>query len=122
MKNSTVSIILVTAILVIFVGYFSILNLNFENEIGENLKLAENYTMKEDWNKVLEISTAIKESWNNEKHFIMFNFAETEFSTFENHLNHIIGGANAKQLDITLSNILAAEDIWKNMNRVVPEP
>lgn len=48
----------------------------------------------------------------------MFNFAEAEFAVFESHLNYIIGGAEGKQLDTTLSNIL----VWKNAKQFVTEP
>lgn len=52
----------------------------------------------------------------------MFNFATSEISTLENHINYIIGGAEGKQLDTTLGNILAVQDLWKNVKRIVPEP
>ncbi|AKC62286.1 hypothetical protein AAGC94_03960 [Clostridium sporogenes] len=122
MKNSTVSIALISLIIIIFVSYFSVLNSNFEKDITNNLKLAETYAINEEWSKVLEVSIDIKKSWNRKKHFIMFNFAEAEFATFENHINYIIGGARAKQLDTTLSNISAAQDLWQNTKKVVPEP
>ncbi|KAJ53755.1 hypothetical protein BD780_002902 [Clostridium tetanomorphum] len=122
MKNSTVNIALVTIIIIIFTGYFLILNSSFQKDITENLKLAEKYAINEEWDKVLETSIDIKESWNSKKHFLMLNFAEAEFTMFENHLGYIMGGAKAKQLDTTLSNILAAQDIWINIRKIVPEP
>lgn len=122
MKNSTVNRALIALIVMIFIGYFWGLNLTFEKNITQNLKLAESYAINEDWSKVLEVSEEVKKSWNNNKHFVMFNFAEAEFTVFENHLNYIIGGAKAKQLDTTLSNILSAQDLWENTKRIVPQP
>ena len=122
MKNNTINIVLVTLIIVIFWGYFTIINLTFEQDIMEQLKLAEEYTKNKEWNNVLEVAKDIKKSWNKYKHLLMFNFAEAEFAIFENHLSYIIGGAEGKQLDTTLSNILAAQDLWNNTKQFVPEP
>lgn len=60
MKNSTVSIELISLIIIIFVSYFSVLNSNFEKDITNNLKLAETYAINEEWSKVLEVSIDIK--------------------------------------------------------------
>ncbi|AVP63318.1 hypothetical protein C3B64_03200 [Clostridium botulinum] len=60
MKNSTVSIALISLIIIIFVSYFSVLNSNFEKDITNNLKLAETYAINEEWSKVLEVSIDIK--------------------------------------------------------------
>ncbi|SKC66199.1 DUF4363 family protein [Maledivibacter halophilus] len=122
MKNNTINIVLVTLIIVIFWGYFTVINLTFEKDIIEHLKSAERYAKNEDWNNVLEVARDIKKSWNKQKHLLMFNFAEAEFAVFENHLSYIIGGAEGKQLDTTLSNILAAQDLWNNTKQFVPEP
>lgn len=122
LKNNTINITLMALIIIIFAGYFSVMNLTYKNDIAEKFKMAESYTRKEDWSKVLEITIEIEESWNSQKHFLMLNFGEAEFSLFENHLNYAIGGAVGKQLDTTLSNIIAAKDLWQNMNKVVPEP
>lgn len=52
----------------------------------------------------------------------MFNFASEGFSEFESHLNYIIGGAMARELNPTLGNILDIQDLWENMNKILPEP
>lgn len=122
MKNNTINIVLVTLIIAIFWGYFTVVNLRFEKDIIEQLKSAERYAKDEQWSNVLEVARDIKKYWNKQKHLLMFNFAEAEFAVFENHLSYIIGGAEGKQLDTTLSNILAAQDLWNNTKQFVPEP
>lgn len=122
MKNNTVNIMLISLIVIIFLGYFIILDLILANVIIEQLRLAEYYTRNENWNDVTKIANDIKKSWNIKKYYIMINFAEAEYTVFENHINYIIGGAEGKQLDTTLSNILAAQDIWKYAIKFVPEP
>jgi len=122
MKNNTVTVLLVSLIIIIFFGYFTAINLTFEKDITNQLKLAEKYARDEAWTNVLEVAKDIEKSWKSRKHLLMFNFAEAEFAVFENHLSYIIGGAEGKQIDTTLSNILAAQDLWKNAKKFVPEP
>ena len=122
MKNRTINIGLVALILVIFIGYFSLLNFTFTNQISEQLMQAETFAKNENWDGVLEVTKELKDKWSRQKHLLMFNFAEAEFALFENHLSYIIGGAEGKQLDTTLGNIAAAKDLWKNFVKVVPEP
>jgi len=122
MRNNVVNIVLVVIIIVIFTGYFITINLTFENNISSRLKLAEDYAKNKEWSKVIDVTKDLKKIWSSKKHLLMFNFAEAEFALFENHLNYIIGGAEGKQLDTTLSNILAAKDLWENTIQFVPEP
>lgn len=122
MKNYMINIILIGLILIIFTSYFIAIQLTFADNITDQLKLAENYARNEDWNQVLSVAKDLDESWHTYKHLLMFNFAEAEFSVFENHLEYIIGGAEGEQIDTTLSNILTAEDLWKNFRKIVPEP
>ena len=122
MKNRTINIGLIALILVIFIGYFSLLNFTFTNQISEQLMQAETFAKNENWDGVLEVTKELKDKWSRQKHLLMFNFAEAEFALFENHLSYIIGGAEGKQLDTTLGNIAAAKDLWKNFVKVVPEP
>lgn len=122
MKNNTITAGLVILIIVIFIGYFIAVYSTFQNDIVNQLKLAESYAKNEDWGKVLKVAKDLKKFWSEKKYLLMFNFAETEFAIFENHLNYIIGGAEGEQLDTTLSNILAAQDLWKNSKRLVPQP
>ncbi|MTI48888.1 hypothetical protein [Sporosalibacterium faouarense] len=122
MGNNIINIILIILIITIFLGYFIIMDMTFKDKIDTNLKLAETYAKEEKWNKVLEVTYELKDIWKKHKHLLMFNFAEAEFTGFENHLNYIIGGAEAKQLDITLSNILTAQEQWTNAKKLVPEP
>lgn len=121
MKSKTVSAVLLILIIVIFFSYFTAVG-SFDKNITEKLKLAETYAKDEEWDKVLLVTKNLKQSWIEKKTIIMINFAEAEFSLFENHLNYIIGGAEGKQLDTTLTNILAAQDLWKNSKKIVPEP
>ena len=122
MKNKTLDIVLITLIVIIFTGYFIALRITIEREMLDQLTLVEQYARNEKWEQALEATKDIKNSWNSKKHLIMFNFAEAEFAVFENHLNYIIGGAEGKQLDTTLGNILAAKDLWENAKKIVPEP
>ncbi len=122
MKNNTINIVLITLITVIFIGYFTAVNSILNNKITDELNLAEAYARNEDWDELLKVTKDIKKFWDKNKHLIMFNFAEAEFAVFENHLNYIIGGAQGKQLDTSLGNILAAKDLWKNAKKFVPEP
>jgi len=123
MKNNTINIVLITSIVIIFFGYFTLLNMNFENNnIMERLKLVENYARNEEWDKVIKETKSLKSTWESQKHLLMFNFSEAEFAVLENHLDYIIGGAEGEQRDTTIGNILAVQDQWENAKKIVPEP
>ncbi|WP_425446479.1 hypothetical protein [Dethiothermospora halolimnae] len=122
MKNNVINILLLTFIIFLFLGYFIATNFAFNNNIMEQLEMAKKYTEGENWDKVLDVTRNIEKSWNKQKYLVMLNFAEAEFAVFENHLSYIIGGAKGKQMDTTLSHILAAQDLWKNTKKLVPEP
>ncbi|MBS4539506.1 extracellular solute-binding protein [Clostridium sp. D2Q-11] len=122
MKNNRINIALILVILIIFITYFTFMKLTYDKDIMAKLELAENYARQENWDQVTKESKELKEIWNSSKALIMFNFAEAEYSLFENHIDYIIGGAEAKQLDTTLVHILAAQDLWENSKQVVPEP
>ncbi len=122
MRNNTIDIVFVGLILVILIGYFMLINLVVKKDIMDQLNLAEDYARNEEWNKVLETSKNIKRLWNKYKYIIMFNFGEFEFFDFDDHINYITGGAESKQLDTTLSNILSAQDLWENFGKTSPEP
>lgn len=122
MKNRTITIALVTLIIVTFATYYLISSLAFDSEIEKKLKLAEDYAREENWEKVIEVSKSIKDTWNKEKYILMFNHGELEFTSFENHLNHIIGGAEDRQLGVVISNILSAQELLENLHSLIPEP
>lgn len=122
MRNIWVSIGLVLLVVVIFLAYFITLKLVVEPDITDKFEMMEDYVKDEDWDKLAKTSRDLKKSWNKRKYFIMLNFAEAELKVFENHLSYIVGGAGAKELDQTKSNILAAKNLWNDMKRMVPEP
>jgi len=122
MTSKSINIALISFIVIIFIIYFISINMTLDKEIASQLDLAERYAKSENWDKTIQIGNEIKDNWYNYKHLISFNFAEAEFSLFENHINYIIGGAESEQLDTTLVHILAAKDLWQNIKRVIPEP
>lgn len=122
MKINKINIVLVTLIIAIIIGYFATINLVLDDKITNQLRFAEEYAKNKNWNGVLRVSKDIKKFWNKYKYLILFNFGSSEFSDFEFHINHVMVGAEAKQLDTTLESILDAQSLWKNMKRLVPEP
>lgn len=122
MTSTKINIILISFIVIIFIAYFITINLTFDKEVISKLELVEKYAKNEDWNKTIKTGNEIKEKWQNTKPLIMLNYAEAEYLLFENHINYIIGGAESKELDTTLVNILAAKDLWQNIKKIVPEP
>lgn len=122
MKNKTVNTTLISLIIIIFIAYFSTLHFGFDNDITRNLSLIETAAINQDWDKALELSKSTKNNWESKRRFIMLNYAEAELSIFENHINSIIGGATAQELDSVISNVLSAKHIWSNMNKIVPKP
>lgn len=122
MKNNTITIGLVVFIIIIYAGYYLISNLMIDSDTEKNLQLTEKYAREEDWNKVIETTKSIKNSWSKDKYIVMFNHSELEFTSFENHLNQIIGGAEDRQLGVVISNIISAQGLLSNLHKLIPEP
>lgn len=121
-RNIWVSIGLVLIVVAIFSAYYISFDPVIGKDITDKFTMMEEYLKDENWDKLIKTSKDLKKTWMSKKYYIMLNFAEAEIKVFENHLSYIVGGATAKELDETKSNILAAKNLWGDMKRMVPEP
>lgn len=123
MNNKLLDLILVVLILVIFIGYFSFKEATFDdNKLMNQIDLIEKYARNEEWSKAIITSKDAKKYWESIRPLININFAEEEVSTVQRRLSDIIGGTEDKNLSSVLSNVIIMRDIWKNINKFVPEP
>jgi len=123
LSNKLLGFILIVLIAALFTSYFIIKESIFpKGSLESSLNQIENYSKNEEWDKAAEISKEIKNKWKRYKPLIMLNYAEEDFSTFENLLSDIIGGTEAEDLPTVLTSVKSAKDLWENINRLVPEP
>lgn len=122
MEQNKLNFILIALNIFLLVSYFTVSHLYIKNNMSEKLKQAEEYAMKEDWKKAKEVSLEIEKDWDKKKTFVMCNYGESEFDGFEDYINKITGGIEAKSIDTTLTTILSAQDAWQNLNKIIPAP
>jgi cell division protein YceG involved in septum cleavage len=123
MRNKTVDLVLISIIILIFLAYFAFrYTQNNNDSLYNQLNIVEYNSRQGDWDEALKSSEGLKKLWKNQKLFVALNYAEEDFSTLETAINNIIGGIKAEDLATVLSNIEAAKDLWRNFNKVVPEP
>lgn len=123
MKNTTIDALLIVIIFVIFVGYFTIKGtVEKKMEFNKNMNRIELYAEEGQWNKAQVLAEHFEKEWERYRVVFVTNYAEAEFSLFEESLSYIITGSKAKDLQTVLSHIKIAEGLWENFNRIVPEP
>lgn len=122
MEQNKLNFILIIFNIIIFISYFIFSNLYIRPDMNDKLKLAQEYTMKEKWKQAEKVSIDIEKDWSKKKFFIMCNYGESEFDSFEGHINDITGGIKAEDVASSITSILSAQDAWKNLNKIIPSP
>lgn len=115
--------ILLLIVLLLFGSYFWMKETIWNDEAYyESFEKIEEYAKNGEWELATSVAKDTKEKWHKHNKLIMLNYAEAEFSLFEETLNHILAGCEAEELAEVLSYTKNAQDLWKNFNRIVPEP
>lgn len=123
MKDKTINIILVLLIFVCFTSYFLIKDYIFKREsLMKTVGAIERYVGDDDWNKAEQEVERMRTIWRKQKPIVFMNYAEGDYSKFEESLNSVVGGVKAKDDVTVLANVTMMSDVWKNFNLVVPEP
>lgn len=123
MKNKTVDITLRLIVVFLFCGYFWFKDATWDyNTYLKSFNQIEEYAKNGEWDSAKSLADEMKEKWHEKNYIIMINYAEAEFSLFEESLNHIVAGIEGEELAEVLSYTKNARDLWINFNRVVPEP
>lgn len=108
MEWNRLNIILIILNLVIFISYFIVSNIYIKDNMDKKLKLAEKYAISENWEEADKVSKEIEEDWSKKKFFIMCNYGESEFDSFEGYINDITGSIEAEDIATSLTSILSA--------------
>ncbi|MFQ3546494.1 hypothetical protein Q7A53_20610 [Halobacillus rhizosphaerae] len=123
MKNKTIDILLIVFILAIFISYFLIKQTVWAQvRIEENIHQIEHFAALHEWDQAEKLAEQTKEDWDHYQFIIIFNYGETDFTLFEEALEHISAGSKAKDLDEVVAYTQISYDLWKNFNRLIPEP
>lgn len=123
MKNRTITYTLAIIVLVLFTAYFGIKEIVRTNiNLTESIAQVEAYAKQDDWQKAHSLAKQVQNDWEKYKLVININYAESEHSLFNEALNALVAGSEAKDLPTVLANAENAKRFWQNLNRIVPGP
>lgn len=123
MKNKTITYILVGIVLLFFTGYFSLKEVVRKDlNITERVEQVEHYAKQDEWEKAYSLAKEIQNDWKKYSVVININYAESEHALFEEFINMLMAGSEAKDLPTVLSNARNAKGFWINLNKIVPGP
>lgn len=88
MSDKTISLILFGIIVILFSIYTitHIVLFDSGNLILEPLNRITDAVKNEEWNKAEKIAAELNIEWDKRKYFVMLNYAEEDYSTFEDTL------------------------------------
>ncbi|WP_171046280.1 DUF4363 family protein [Lentibacillus cibarius] len=123
MKNRAITITLVAIVLMFFVGYFGIKEMALKDmNLNEKIDRVENYAKKGEWEQAHLVAKEVQKDWKKYDLLININYAESEHSLFDESVESLVAGSEAKDLPTILTNAKTAKGFWKNLNKIVPGP
>lgn len=124
MKNSTITFVLLSLILLLFTAYFAAQNIIFDsgNLIDGQLNSIIQYVQEDKWMQAEETVDKLIDSWDKGKHLLSLNYAEEDYSLFVDNISKIQGAVMTKDKTQTVTQVLSALNLWNNFIKIVPEP
>lgn len=124
MKDRTITLSLLGILITLFIIYFFILHYYFINKYPMN-SLMDTLIIKVgdgNWVEAEQLMEQINESWNKLHPLLALNYAEADYSMFIEFLGRLDSDINEKNADQATSDASAAQRIWENFVKVVPQP
>lgn len=124
MRNRTITYSLLCVILVIYITYFTALNLLFPKgqPVADQLNHIIQYAQQGNWLAAEDSANKLMDSWEKGKYLLAFNYAEADYSLFLDKLSRIQGAIKTKDAAETVSEALSALILWENFIKAVPQP
>jgi len=123
MKNSTITWgifgVLVILFALIMVPKYMVRE---NNDLGAMLTEVREAADREDWAQAQATMETLLSAWKAQKSLIALNYAEEDFSTLDDAIHHIQGAIACQDKVSVFTQSEAAQSMYDNALRIVPEP
>jgi len=123
LRSRTITIVLLGGIAVLLAGYFSVKGIVFQKDsIPDKLADVEALVNEGRWEEAQAAGREIKQTWERHKYLVTLNYAGADYTALEQSINTIIGAARGRDAASVYAHIEILKDLWRNINRLAPEP
>jgi hypothetical protein len=124
MMNRYITLVLMGIILFCFGAYFYIQKTLLPS--GQPIKGLLQGIIQDindnNWVSATQKARRITTEWKKRKHFIMLNYSEADYQTFENTIYQLAGATRNQKKEETISRATVGQKLWTNLFKFIPEP
>lgn len=124
MPNRYITLALFGLVLLLFTIYFTVQSNTFpagQPLVGLFAEISADARL-EQWSAAVNKVRHLEREWEKRKYLLMFNYAEADYQTFENTIYRLTAAVEAKNKDETISCARIGQELWRNFQKIIPEP
>jgi hypothetical protein len=123
MKNNKITWLIAAAAAVLLAGILiPRMIVSGNNHMGKTLDRIKGLAETDEWETACTLTQELENQWTRQKRLLALNFAEQDFSDFDDALCRVRSAVLVNDKSMTVSECTVAKELYNNLIRLIPEP